>query len=166
MADFFISYRREDSQSATDRISDHLARRFLRDSLFKDVDNVPYGVDFRTQIDTAIRRSKVMLVIIGPGWLSAKDPHGNRRLDDPDDFVRSEIASAISLKLPIIPVLVEGAGMPRPEDLPEALKSLAYINAIRVRGDPDFVGDFKKLHRALSPFAVTWATLACVMAVG
>src|ERR1700691_1055847 len=115
MADIFISYRREDSQSATDRISDHLARSFWRESLFKDVDKVPYGVDFRTQIEAEIRRSNVMLVIIGPGWLSAKDPHGNRRLDDPDDFVHSEIVSAINLKRAIIPVLVEDARMARPE---------------------------------------------------
>lgn len=149
MGDIFVSYRREDSQAITDRIFDHLTRYFSRRSLFKDVDNIPAGVDFRTHIDSAVRRSAVMLTIIGPGWLSARDAMGHRRLDDPADFVRSEIASAIRLERPIIPVLVGGAGMPRAEELPETLKSLAYINAVLVRADPDFLGDFSRLRRAI-----------------
>jgi TIR domain len=157
MGNIFICYRREDSQSITDRIFDHLIRYFSRKSLFKDVDNIPPGVDFRTHIDDAVRQSKVMLVIIGRGWLSAKDATANqRRLDDPDDFVRVEISSALQLKRSIVPVLVDGARMPTVDELPPALKHLAFINAVQVRSDPDFTGDFTRLRRALEPIAGRW----------
>ena len=91
MSAIFISYRREDSQFATDRIYEHLTRHFDRKAVFKDVDNIPYGVNFRTHIAEAVAGSKVLLVVIGPDWLETRTKAGGRRLDDPDDFVRIEI---------------------------------------------------------------------------
>lgn len=153
MGNIFISYRREDSQFITDRIFDHLIHHFSEKSLFKDVDNIPPGVDFRAHIDNAVKHSTVMLAIIGPGWLSARSAAGQRRLDDPTDPVCMELSSALRLQRPIVPVLVGGARMPSADELPTALKPLAYINAVPVRSDPDFKGDFKRLRRALEPIA-------------
>jgi hypothetical protein len=149
MGNIFICYRREDSQLVTDRIFDHLAQHFPRKSLFKDVDNIPPGVDFRTYIENAVKESAVMLAVIGPDWVSAKDATGRRRLDNPTDFVNVELSSALELQRRIIPVLVRGARMPTTDELPPALKSLADINALPVRSDPDFTGDFARLRRAL-----------------
>jgi len=169
MGNIFICYRREDSQFITDRIFDHLTRHFPRRSLFKDVDNIPPGVDFRAHIDNAVRQSAVMLAIIGPGWLSAKDTAGQRRLDNPADSVCVELSSALRLQRSIVPVLVAGASMPTADELPPALKPIAYINAVQVRSDPDFMGDFTRLRRALEPIAghrhSGWMTRMAVAAV-
>jgi TIR domain len=169
MGSIFICYRREDSQFITDRIFDHLARHFSRKDLFKDVDNIPLGVDFRTDIENAVRQSTVMLAIIGPGWLSAKDATGQRRIDNPDDTVRVELSSALQLKRMIIPLLVGGAQMPTADALPPALQPLAYINSLPVRPDPDFAGDIVKLRRALHRVKgrwyngwITWAAMVAV----
>lgn len=149
----FLSYRREDSQFATDRIYEHLCRRFSRSSIFKDVDNIPFGINFADHIATAVRSSDVMLVIIGPGWLSATTPEGTRRLDDPGDFVRVEIETAFANRIPVLPVLLAGARMPPAALLPPSLGNLATINAINVRADPDFYNDVKRLVGAVEQIA-------------
>lgn len=156
MGPIFICYRREDSQFITDRIFDHLARHFSRKTLFKDVDNIPLGVDFRTHIENAITRSAVMLAVIGPDWLLAKDADGRCRIDNPDDSVRVELTSAIQLDRVIIPLLVGGARMPSADALPPPLKPLAYINGLPVRSDPDFIGDIAKLLQALKRVESRW----------
>jgi hypothetical protein len=144
----FISYRREDSQDVTGRIYDRLVENFSPERVFKDVDNIPLGVDFRTVLDDAIGRSAVVLVIIGPEWLSgAGEVH--RRLDSPADFVRLEVEMAVKLNLPLIPVLVGEARMPSPDELPESLKSLPYKNGMAVRPDPDFNHDMERLVSSL-----------------
>ena len=169
MGKIFISYRRADSQFVTDRIYEHLARHFSRKSLFKDVDNIPPGVDFRTHVDQAVARSAVMLAIIGPDWLSVKDAAGKRRLDNPVNSVYVELSSALRLQRPIVPVLVGGARMPTADELPPALEPLAYINAVPMRSDPDFAGDIARLRRALEPIAGRgvrrWITRAAVAVV-
>mgnify|MGYP002718526165 CR=1 FL=1 len=149
MGNIFICYRRDDSQFVTDRIFDHLIQHYPRKSLFKDVDDIPPGVDFQAHIEKAVARSTIMLAIIGPSWLSAKNAAGQRRLDDPDDFVYIELSTAIRLQRAILPILVGGARMPAAAELPSALQSLARINAVQVRSDPDFKGDFGRLQRAL-----------------
>lgn len=149
MGQIFISYRREDSQAYTDRIYEHLARAFGRGEIFKDVDNVPPGVDFRTHVVNAVDKSKVTLAVIGPGWSRAADKQGRRRLDDPDDFVRIEIEAAMTRGVPVIPVLVGGAAMPPPEDFPGLMHKLAFINGVHVRSDPDFANDIVRLKRGV-----------------
>jgi TIR domain len=156
MRSIFVCYRREDSQSITDRIFDHLARRFSRKVLFKDVDNIPPGVDYRTYIENAVKQSSVMLAVIGPDWLSLKNATGQRRIDDPDDSVQIELSSALRLQRVIIPLLVGRAQMPTTHALPPALKPLAYINCLSVRSDPDFVGDIARLLRALDFVDQRW----------
>lgn len=171
MGTIFISYRREDIQAITERIYEHLSRRYCRRSLFKDVENIPAGVDYRTHIDNEVKRSAVMLAIIGPHWLSASKALGHRRLDDPTDSVFVEISSALG-KLQVIPVLVRGARMPTVEELPPALEPLAFINAVPVGFDPAFAGDFARLRQILQPIAgrgckrwIAWLALAAMTLV-
>ncbi len=144
----FISYRRSDSADATGRLYDRLVARYSKERIFKDVDSIPLGADFRQVIDGAVGSCAVVLAIIGRGWLSARD-EGGRRLDDPADFVRLEIESALRRGIPVIPVLVSGAVMPREPELPASLRELTYRNGAPVRPDPDFHSDVDRLIRAL-----------------
>lgn len=141
----FLSYRRDDSADITGRIYDRLAERFGKEVIFRDVDTIPLGVDFRVQIEQMVGRCNVLLAIIGPDWIKVTDIAGGRRLDDPMDFVRLEIESALVRKIPVIPLLVRGAEMPQENKLPVQLKDLAYRNGIPIRRDPDFHNDLNRL---------------------
>lgn len=148
----FISYRREDSADVTGRIHDHLLQpvgRFLQENIFQDVDSIPFGIDFREHIEATMQNCDVVLVVIGPKWLSVTDSSGNLRLSDPRDFVRIEVAVALQRGIPVIPLLVMNAKMPTSEDLPEAIRDLAYRNGIEIRRDPDFKGDMARLNTSL-----------------
>ena len=145
----FISYRREDSADISGRISDRLVERFGKDAVFKDVDSIPIGRDFRRHLEEAVGRCDALLVIIGKQWCDAIDEHGKRRLDDPRDHLRIEIESALKRDIPVIPVLVQGVSMPDEESLPESLRSLAYRNGTPVRRDPDFNIDVDRLMRGI-----------------
>lgn len=150
MGNIFICYRRDDSRDVSDRIFGELKRHFSRNRLFKDVNNIPPGVNFKTYIETELQKSAVMLAIIGPNWLS-KNADGLRRLDDPADLVSIEISTALRLQIRIIPVLVGGAKMPTRDMLPTTLGSLADLHATTVRSDPDFDGDLIRLRAVLEP---------------
>ncbi len=141
----FISYRRSDSVNITGRIYDRLTQQFGKDKIFKDVDNIPLGVDFRQHLDQAVGKCDVVLVVIGDTWLSIENEDNHKRLFRLDDFVRIEIDSALLRNIPVIPVLVRGASMPKESDLPSSIKSLAYRNGIPVRPDPDFHKDIDRL---------------------
>ena len=132
MAGIFVSYRRSDSQGEAGRLFDDLVNHFSENSVFMDVSTIEAGRDFRKAIEEAVTKCGVLLVMIGPEWLDAKDEHGTRRLDDPTDFVRVETASALKRDIPVIPVLVRGAKMPPAEQLPGELKDLAYRNCIEL----------------------------------
>jgi TIR domain len=128
----FISYRRSDAEGEAGRLGDDLAHEFGSDSVFMDVDAIQPGRDFRKAIDESIASCGVLLAVIGVGWLTAKDPSGQLRLQDDGDWVRLETASALKRDIPVIPVLVRGAKMPRPEELPPDLKELAYRNGVEL----------------------------------
>lgn len=149
----FISYRREDSEDITGRIYDRLEQRFGRDNVFHDIDTIPLGVDFRMHLDQAVGQCDVLLVIIGEDWLDVRHPTGpkqnQRRLDDPADFVRIEIGSALARDIPVIPVLVGKMRMPGEDELPEALQPLAYRNATEVRSGRDFRDHVDRLIRGI-----------------
>jgi len=135
----FISYRREDTEGQAGRLFDDLTRHFGEDSVFMDVAGIEPGRDFRRVIDEQIASCGVLLAMIGKSWLDAVDESGRRRLDDPTDFVRLETASALRRDIPVVPVLVHGARMPRAEQLPEGLTELAYRNGVELshaRWDP------------------------------
>lgn len=145
----FLSYRRSDSADIAGRIYDGLVAEFGREPIFKDVDSIPLGVDFRQILARKVSECKVLLAIIGDEWAETRDENGNRRLDDPDDFVRIEIESALTREIPVIPLLVRGAKMPAAEHLPPSLHELVYKNGMPVRPDPDFHHDMNRLISAL-----------------
>jgi hypothetical protein len=107
------------------RLHDRLAQTFGRDKLFMDVDHIPAGTDFVAHLNSQVAECDVVLVVIGPNWLGVKDESGGRRLDNPDDFVAIEIAAALARDIRVIPVLVDGARMPKASELPDSLKPLA-----------------------------------------
>jgi len=146
----FISYQRDDAINTVGRIYDHLKQNFDERRLFLDVDRQVGGDDFRDSIRAALNRSDVVLAVIGPRWLTASNPEGQRRLDDPGDWVRIEIESAFASEVRLMPVLVQGARMPRAEEMPAPLRQLAYRTAISVRPDPDFRRDIVQLVSDLS----------------
>jgi len=152
MPDIFVSYRRSDSSDVTGRIFDVLRRTFGKDCLFKDFESIPYGTDFRKEIAHGVERCRILLAIIGREWLNVEDDAGRRRILNPDDFVRIEISSALERKIPVIPVLVQGAPMPAARDLPPSLESLAFQNAAKVRADPDFHNDMEALCTQISRY--------------
>ena len=129
----FINYRREDSIGTAGRLHDRLAQTFGRDKLFMDLDHIPAGIDFVEHLNSQVAECGVILVVIGVNWLSAKDESGDRRLDSPDDFVAIEIAAALTRDIRVIPVLVNGASMPKASELPASLKPLARRQAAEVR---------------------------------
>lgn len=138
----FISYRRSDSADITGRIDDRLRARFGAKNIFKDVDSIPLGVDFREYVDAQVSQCQVLLAIVGDAWLEPKE---SPRLNQERDLVRIELESALGRKIPVIPVLVGGADIPSEQDLPASLRSLVYRNAIQVRVDPDFHHDMDRL---------------------
>ena len=146
----FIGYRRDDTADVAGRIYDAMALRFGRQRIFKDVDNIGPGVDFGDYIKSVLPRCRVALVLIGPHWLDSKDQSGRRRIDDEHDWVRIEIETALATPgLLVVPVLVNGAGMPRGEAVPESLRPLLRRNAAIIRRDPDFHDDVERLATAL-----------------
>jgi hypothetical protein len=151
MSGVFISYRRQDSQSAAGRLADHL-KEHLRAPVFRDVETIEPGVDFVEAIEKALASCAVMLVVIGPRWLSSTDAGGRRRLDDENDYTRLEVGTALKRNVRVIPVLVEGAVMPDAHDLPEELKPLARRNAIELsdkRWEYDVSQLVETLHKVL-----------------
>jgi len=134
MSGIFISYRRDDGNAWALMVRDDLVRAFGEDRVFRDQDALRAG-NWREQIDLALERCKAVLVVIGRGWLSATDETGKRRLDRPDDVHRHEIAAALARSgVTVIPVLVDGASMPRAKELPKELRTLADQQA-RVLSD-------------------------------
>ena len=129
----FINYRRDDSIGMAGRLHDRLAHTFGRAKLFMDVDHIPVGTDFVAHLNSQVAECDVILVVLGPNWLGVKDESGRRRLDDPDDFVAIEIAAALTRDIRVIPVLVDGARMPKASELPDSLKPLARRHAVDVR---------------------------------
>lgn len=141
----FLTYRRTDSADVAGRIYDRLVADFGRRGVFKDIDSIPLGVDFREHISQVLSRCAVVLAVIGPDWLTVTDAGGGRRLADPGDHVRLELEAALARRVPVVPLLVGGAGMPAEVDLPASLKGLSYRNGIPVRPDPDFHYDMDRL---------------------
>ena len=132
MGAIFVSYRRSDSQGEAGRLFDDLVKHFGEHMVFMDVVGIEAGRDFRKAIEESVAQCGALLVVMGPTWLNAKDENGARRLDDPADFVRIETASALRRDIPVIPVLVRAAEMPRAEQLPEVIRDLAYRNCIEL----------------------------------
>jgi hypothetical protein len=154
MRAIFISYRREDTEGQAGRLFDELVRLFGEQSVFMDVAAIEPGRDFRKAIDEHIASCGVLLALMGKNWVDARDQAGRRRLEDPLDFVRLETAAALKRDIPVVPVLVHGASMPRADQLPEDLADLAFRNAIELthaRWNSDLTVLGKALSRYITP---------------
>ncbi len=145
MPTIFISYRRADSLESTGRVYDRLAEAFGAECVFRDIDSIPLGIPFPELLRQTLSRANVVLVIIGPSWLSVTNPHGQRRLFELADLVRMEVECALQQDLPVIPVMVGNAPLPKEECLPESIRGLAQRNGFAVRPDPDFHRDMDRL---------------------
>jgi hypothetical protein len=148
MSGIFISYRREDSAAYAGRLYDRLCAQFGADQVFMDVDDIPPGADFAAHIDAKVGSCDALIAVIGKNWLSARNTDGQLRLSDPHDFVGLELALALQRKILVIPVLVGGASMPKPEELRSDVKGLAARNAMALN-DQDFQRDVDLLIKAL-----------------
>jgi hypothetical protein len=144
----FISYRRDDSAGHAGRVHDRLERELGRNLLFMDVDAIPLGVNFLKVLRDEVAKCDVLLAVIGPNWLGARDDQGNRRLDDRNDFLRIEIATALQRDIRVIPILLDGARIPNADQLPEDLEELARRAGLDVR-HASFHSDMDKLIREL-----------------
>ena len=133
MKNIFISYRREDTEGFARGLFQSLEGAFGSDHVFMDVEAIGLGVDFVEAIDKSLASCGALLVLIGKDWVNCTDSAGRRRLDDPRDFVRMEVAKALEQDVRVIPVLVKGARMPAPEDLPESLRSVTRRQALELR---------------------------------
>jgi hypothetical protein len=128
----FISYRRGDDAGFAQALFAHLMQAFSPEQLFMDVDNIEPGLDFVRVLNEQVAKSDVLISVIGKGWIDARDETGVRRLDNPADFVRIEIETALTQDKRVIPVLVGQAQMPRADQLPDTMKPFATRNAVRL----------------------------------
>lgn len=131
----FLSYRRDDSSGHAGRLADALVQEFGPKNVFQDVAAIGPGRDFASAIEDALGDSEVVLVVIGPKWLAASGPSGKARLHEPGDYVRTELATALSLDVPVVPVLINGAKLPTVAELPDELGPLAHRQAVVLRDE-------------------------------
>src|SRR5271165_1844980 len=144
----FISYRRDDNPAWARSLYDRLTQRFGENQVFRDVDGIPLGKDFLKEIERRVGECDVLIAVIGARWLTSTDQQGGKRLENPKDFVRMEIGTALRRDIRVIPVLVDGVSMPKSTDLPDDLKELVYRNALQI-GDTHFDDDCRRLTEAI-----------------
>ena len=150
MTHILISSRHADTRTICDRIHDRLVKTFGEDNVAQDVFDIAIEMDFRSAIREAVARCDVLLVLIGPQWVTITSSNGKRRLTNPADFVRMEVERGLQrANCAVIPVLVGGASMPGPDDLPDTLRELAYRDVVEVRDDPEFCADMNHLVKEL-----------------
>ena len=150
MSKIFISYRRDDAQGEAGHLMAELCRRYGNSNVFMDISAIAPGADFPHTIERAVTDSEIVLVLIGKAWLDLRNGLGQRRLDDPSDWVRLEIESALAQRRRLIPVLVQGSTMPREEALPVPMRPMARLNAHEISARRwDF--DVQALMSALDP---------------
>ncbi|GAA2392366.1 toll/interleukin-1 receptor domain-containing protein [Dactylosporangium salmoneum] len=137
MGGIFINYRTTDAALGAAVLDDKLVERFGPDAVFRDNRSLPLGKTFEATLWKRLRSSDLVLVVIGPHWLTESTGAG-RLIDDPDDFVHREIAEALSLDLDVVPVLIGDTPLPRSGDLPPALRPLAGYQFAQIRArDPE-----------------------------
>ena len=168
----FISYRRDDTRGEAGRLEDSLETYFGGDRVFRDTGGIRGGEDFGEAILKNLEQADAVIILIGRRWLDITDEAGRRRLDDPEDWVSQEVAIALSSGKPVVPVLVEGAQMPRAGELPDALKGLSMRNALSL-SDRNWEADIRRLAQILAldiPSATErrlfWVRLAAGLGIG
>jgi hypothetical protein len=129
----FISYRRSDTERISRVIGEYLESRFGDDRVFMDAFDIDLGIDFHEKLSETLAQCDVMLIVIGPDWLSCAADDGARRIDKADDYVRIEIEAALGREIPLVPVFVDGVRAVDSKDLPDELRVLAKRNGIQLR---------------------------------
>ena len=137
MPRILISYRRSDSSAIAGRILDRLVAKYGHDSVFMDIENIPFGIDFRKHIQSTVLRTDVLLVVVGPQWMGPQQT-GRTRIAEATDPVRVEVEMALDRAVPVIPILIDRTKMPESDELPESLRAFAYLNAAEVATGRDF----------------------------
>lgn len=149
MSGVFISYRRDDQAGFAGRLADALVSTFGADNVFRDIEDIHPGEDFVVAIDKQLAAVDVMLVVIGPAWLTVSR-NGTRRIDEPDDFVRREIEAGLKSGKMVLPVLVGGASMPAEKDLPPTVAALARRQSF-ILSDIAWTSDVARLVEVITP---------------
>src|ERR1700730_8699201 len=137
MAKIILSYRRSDSEAIAGRIRDKLVSHYGDDSVFMDIDSIPFGLDFREHVKNALLENDILIAVIGPKWMGP-DVNNRSRINEETDPVRIELETALKRNIPVVPVLVGGASMPLPAELPDGLKDLPFRNAAQIDAGRDF----------------------------
>ncbi len=145
----FLSYRREDAAPYARLLQVELRKRLPRAEVFMDVDSIKPGLDFFEVIRNKIHSCTVLVALIGPKWTTLTDEYGHRRLDNPNDYVRFEVQTALKRGIRVIPVLVDGARPPREQELPPGLTKIARIQALRWSLDDRYQDDANRLFDAI-----------------
>ncbi len=143
-----VSYRRKDTDAITGRIFDRLVLHYGRGSVFRDIDNIPPGVDFREHINNALRNTDILIAVVGRKWLGPVKA-GKARIANKDDPVRLEVETALQGGVTVIPVLVGDAKMPTAAELPKSLEKFAFRHALRIDSGQDFEQHTERLIRAM-----------------
>ncbi|MBZ0306174.1 MAG: TIR domain-containing protein, partial [Anaerolineae bacterium] len=176
MAKIFISYRRDDCRDHVERIHDRLVRDLKGHKIFLDVDNIPGASHYEIILKDAVTECDVFLGIMGENWVDVSDPRtGHRRLEDPNDFVRIEVETALkNNKTKVIPVIAHDARIPQSGELPEPIQELVKLQFVRVRRNPDFhrdmdnlvntVRDYLPREQRISPLVFLGSIAAAVLA--
>jgi TIR domain len=155
MTKISISYRRKDSDAITGRIFDRLVAHYGAGAVFRDIDNIPPGYDFRKYISSALESTDILLAVVGPQWTGKTE--GRIRIHEVTDLVRIEIEAALRKDIPVVPLLIGNATMPDPSELPDGLKDFAFRNAVKVDALEDFDDHVKRLIRNLDRLLETSA---------
>jgi TIR domain len=149
MSRILLSYRRADTGIITGRIFDRLVQHFGKDAVFMDIDNIPFGLDFREHLNVELAKCEIVVAVVGHNWLGA-GAGGVNRIDDETDFVRIEVEAALSRNIPVIPLLVDRAPMPKASQLSQTLKTFTFRNAAEVDTGRDFHSHMDRLIRAIN----------------
>jgi TIR domain len=144
----FISYRRDENAAHAGWIADTFQEHYGEDKVFRDIDSLEPGLDFLEAVERAIDSSEVLVAVIGRNWVTATDAAGRRRLENPDDYERMEIAAALQRNIRVVPLLVQGASMPSADELPDDLAPLARRNAFELH-DTSWRDDVRRLTSVL-----------------
>lgn len=141
----FINYRSEDSDTGGALLYQHLTGHFGSELVFLDCESIPAGADFVAQLLGRVRSARILLAVIGPHWLTATNPTtGQRRIDDPADWIRRELAEAFAARVRVIPVLTDQAALPREADLPADIAALGRCQYRHLRRR-EFTSDLARI---------------------
>jgi len=128
----FISYRRDETAGYAGWLADELSKAFGEQKIFRDIDSIEPRLDFVEAVELAIASSEVLIAVMGSSWLTATDVEGRQHLQNPDDYVRREIATALKHNIRVVPILVQGASMPHADELLADLAPLTRRHAFDV----------------------------------